>query len=323
MTIDTEEEFDWHAPASPKNRSVGHVAQLPRLQQLFESLGVRPTYVVDEPIATTPLSRDVFAEFLARGTCEVGAHCHPWVNPPIEEELTPRNTYLCNLPLPLQERKLTHLTDAIERAFGRRPTTYKAGRYGLDFALAPHLRRLGYTVDTSIIAYMDLSEDEGPDFGGFGNQPFRLGPPVVPHEPDDGAALLEIPCTVGFSRHPYSVWSKLHKVLSRPGIRRLRGIGALWHSRILRKVVMTPEGNDTRDLTNMIDVLGRDPDVVLNMTLHSPSIEPGHTPYVRTASEREEFLARLQTVLEHAQRRLSPRCLTLSEYAASLTEVRA
>lgn len=321
VTIDTEEEFDWSVSPSSNQRSVQHAAHLPRLQQLFEETGVRPTYVVDEPIAMTPLSRDVLREFLNRDACEIGAHCHPWVNQPLEEDITPRNSYLCNLPLDLQQRKITRLTEAIETAFGRRPTSFKAGRYGLDFAVVPHLRSLGYTVDTSVLAYMDMSEDEGPDFGHFGNEPFWIEPPLVPANGENGSALLEIPCTVGFSRRPFGAWSKVHRTLSQPAIRPLRCVGVLWHSRILRKVVITPEGNETSDLVRMIDVLARNPDAVVNVTLHSPSIDPGHTPYVRTQADLNQFLTRLRTILEHAQRQLSPKCLTLSEYAASLTEV--
>src|SRR5262245_29684535 len=121
VSIDTEEEFDWHAPVSPAQRSVRHTARLPRLQELFESLGVRPTYLIDHPIAATDESARVLDDFRRRGACEIGAHLHPWVNPPLDEEICPRNSYLSNLPLPLQEAKLHELTGTITRTFGSRP----------------------------------------------------------------------------------------------------------------------------------------------------------------------------------------------------------
>lgn len=98
VTIDTEEEFDWDAPVSPENNSVGHASHLPRLQELFEEEGVRPTYVVDYPIATTDVSARVLGQFARRGACEIGAHLHPWVIPLIEEPIEPRDSYLYNLP---------------------------------------------------------------------------------------------------------------------------------------------------------------------------------------------------------------------------------
>lgn len=43
VSIDTEEEFDWSAPVSPRQRSVRHVRHLPRLHEVFEETGARPT----------------------------------------------------------------------------------------------------------------------------------------------------------------------------------------------------------------------------------------------------------------------------------------
>jgi hypothetical protein len=314
VTIDTEEEFDWDAPVNPASRSVDHTVHLPRLQDLFDEVGVRATYVVDYPIASTPKSIEVFREFLARGTCEIGAHLHPWVNPPEEEEICPRNSFMSNLPLDLQQRKLKALTDTIEASFGRRPTTFKAGRYGIDFRLIPYMAELGYRVDTSVIAYMDFSDEDGPDFSTFGITPFRLESPLVPdmngHRP-----LVEIPCTVGFTRRPFGRWSRVHKFLSNPKLRPLRPIGIMWHLGVLRKIVLTPEGTELDDQLRLLKVLGRDEDAVLNVTLHSPSIEPGRTPYVRTDAELTSFLERLRGTLQYAISDLNARCLTMTEYA--------
>ena len=313
VTIDTEEEFDWGKPLSPRNRSVEHAAQLPRLQELFEDIGARPTYVVDHPIAATDESLEVLSEFLARESCEIGAHLHPWVNPPIAEEISPKNTYLCNLPLSLQQEKVALLTETIESGFGTRPVTFKAGRYGLDFALVPFLQSQGYTADTSVISFTDLSADRGPCFADFDNYPFALTPPLVP-ETNGEAPLLEIPVTVGFSRRPFRWWSRVHRFLSQERFRRLRPVGIMWHLQILRKAMLTPEGTALRDLTRLLEAIGKDTEVVLNVTLHSPSIAPGNTPYVRTPEDLEQFLTRLRTTLEYAVHRLGARSMTLSEF---------
>src|SRR4051812_41906356 len=82
VSVDTEEEFDWFAPFSAAQRSVGHVAQLPRLQRLFERYGVRPPYLVDHPIASSEESVGVLDGFLQGGACEIGAPLPPWVSPP-------------------------------------------------------------------------------------------------------------------------------------------------------------------------------------------------------------------------------------------------
>ena len=110
VTVDTEEEFDWNQPFSSAHRSVAAIADLPELQAVFDDCDVRPTYVIDHPVVATSSSQDVMRFLLSGGNCEIGAHLHPWVNPPHEEEITNHNSYLCNLPLDLQIRKLTVLT---------------------------------------------------------------------------------------------------------------------------------------------------------------------------------------------------------------------
>jgi len=202
VSVDTEEEFDWSGPFSSAQRSVGHVARLPRLHELFERCGVRATYLIDYPIAASAQSVQVLDGFLQRGNCEIGAHLHPWVNPPLVEKVNARNSYLCNLPLPLQQDKAAELTATITRAFGISPAVFKAGRYGLDFALAPVLLELGYRIDSSIMAYGNFTGDQGPSWERYSSDPFWLLPPLVP-ESGSREPLLEIPCTSGFVRRPF------------------------------------------------------------------------------------------------------------------------
>lgn len=319
VTIDTEEEFDWLAPVSPENTGVTHAQALPKIQTLFESLGVRPTYVVDYPIATTDSSQEVLSEFLARDACEIGAHLHPWVNPPIEEVIRPRNSYLCNLPLALQKEKLKRLTAAIEDAFGISPTTFKAGRYGIDFGLIPTLQKLGYTADTSVLAYTDWTYDEGPNFADFDNRPFQLTAPLFPQ--DAGySPIWEIPCTVGFSRQPFRFWSKVHRALSADKFHFFHPIGILWRTGVMRKNVLSPEGTELSDQIQLLKMLGQQTDVVLNVTLHSPSVEPGHTPFVRTKAELTLFLERLGETLRYAIEELKAVPMTFREFASSHQE---
>ena len=307
VSVDTEEEFDWSAPFSSARRSVGHSARLPRLHELFERCGVRPTYLIDHPIAANADSVRVLDGLLQRDNCEIGAHLHPWVNPPLVEEINARNSYLCNLPLSLQKDKTAELTQRITRAFGIPPTVFKAGRYGLDFALLPTLRELGYCVDSSIMAYGNFTEDGGPSWEPYGPEPFRLA--TEASEP-----LLEIPCTSGFIRRPFWWWAWVRRVVRQRPWSSLHIGGILWHLGLLRRVLLTPEGPQWPDLLRLMRALAKSSMPVMNLTLHSPSVEPGHTPYVRSESELQEFFDLLACMLEYAVGTLGARCMTLSEY---------
>ncbi len=314
VSVDTEEEFDWSGPFSSSQRSVGHIARLPRLHALFERCGVRPTYLIDHPIAACPDSVGVLSDLLQRGNCEIGAHLHPWVNPPLVEEVNTRNSYLCNLPLSLQQDKTAELTRTITRAFGIPPAVFKAGRYGLDFALVPTLQELGYSTDSSIMAYGNFTEDGGPSWERYGTEPFLLTPPLV--QVGNCQSLLEIPCTSGFIRRPFRWWAWVRRVVRKKPWSSLRLGGILWHLGLLRRVLLTPEGPQWPDLLRLMRALAKDPAPVLNLTLHSPSVEPGHTPYVRSEEELEEFFDLLRCMLEFAVGTLGVQCMTLSEYNA-------
>ena len=300
VTIDTEEEFDWQQPFSSQHQSVHAIQQLPRLQRLFDALDVWPTYVVDYPVATTPSSVRVLRALLEQGRCEVGAHLHPWVNPPLEEVISAPHSYLCNLPLALQQQKLVQLTEAIEQNLQVQPKTFKAGRYGLDFRLVPTLQELGYCVDTSVLAYTDMRADAGPDFSRHGSQPFLLGEDGQRSNAPHSASLLEVPCTAGFTRRPFAWSARVYRFAALSRLRLLRMRGVLWRTGMLRRVVLSPEGFETRDLLRLVECSYREGAQTLNVTLHSPSMEPGNTPYVRTAEELEVLLERLRRTLQHA-----------------------
>src|SRR3954447_16433300 len=140
VVIDTEEEFDWSKPFDPAADSVTNIGFQSLAQDIFDGYDLVPTYVVDYPVASTPAAVAVLRRFAAEGRCEIGAHLHPWVNPPAEGPVDVRHSYPGNLPSDIERRKLIALTDTIAASFGSRPTVYKAGRYGIGSATPAILR---------------------------------------------------------------------------------------------------------------------------------------------------------------------------------------
>ena len=53
VIVDTEEEFDWSKPFDRGKVGVGSIAAQERAQALFAPYGLRPTYVIDYPVANT------------------------------------------------------------------------------------------------------------------------------------------------------------------------------------------------------------------------------------------------------------------------------
>src|SRR5271168_4321700 len=122
-----------------------------RAQDIFDGYGSRPIYVVDYAVASQAEGYQPLREIFDRHACAIGAHLHPWVNPPFEEALSEHNSYGGNLPAGLEERKLRALVAMIQQSFDISPLFFKAGRYGVGRRTLDTLARLGIEVDFSIL----------------------------------------------------------------------------------------------------------------------------------------------------------------------------
>lgn len=303
VVIDTEEEFDWSQPLARENRSVRSIAAQPRAQEIFARYGIVPTYVIDYPVASDPDAAGLLREFQDSGAALIGAHLHPWVNPPHHEEVCPANSYPGNLPPALEEAKLLRLTEAIEGATGRRPRVYKAGRYGLGPNTPAILARLGYEVDVSVVPYTAFIEDGGPDFRNETPRPRRLGDGV-------GDDLLSLPLSVGFAGILRRWGPRVYPLASGPWGMRLHAPGVLARSRLLERIRLTPEGVDLDAQIRLTRALLKDGFRLFNYAYHSPSLAVGNTPYVQSERDLARFLDRMDRYFDFFVNRLGGRPAT-------------
>ena len=171
VVIDTEEEFNWSQDFSRQNTSVKSMRSIEKIQTIFNEYGIAPVYVVDYPVAFQPDGYRPLQEIHGSGRCLIGAHLHPWVNPPFDEQVSRRNSFPGNLPASLEAAKLRNLGELIGDRFGSRPAIYKAGRYGVGKQTAGIIEDQGYEVDLSVCPRMDYSAEHGPDFSRYGALP--------------------------------------------------------------------------------------------------------------------------------------------------------
>jgi len=303
VVVDTEEEFDWDAPFSRESTSVEALAELDRLQEVCTEHGVSPTYVCDWPVVTSDLGQRTLAKHLEAGRCDVGAHLHPWVTPPHTEEVTTHNSYPGNLPPDLEREKLECLTSAIEEHLGRRPRVYRAGRFGFGPRTAEALVALGYTVDVSPLAGFDLSGDGGPDWSALDPRTYSFGP-------DDG--LIGFPATGGFAG-----WlpggGGLHRALHTALPAALRLSGILSRLGAFERLMLSPEGYTLTHMQRLTRALLARGVRTFQLSLHSPSMLPGCTKYVRNPQERDELLARCADYFRWFREKVGGEMLTLTE----------
>ena len=307
VVVDTEEEFDWSAPPNPENRSVSNVQSLPMLQAIFERHGVVPAYVVDHPVAGSPEAVSVLKRYADAGACEIGAHLHPWVTPPVEEILDAWHAFAGNLPPDLERRKLETLTTVIRDAFGHSPQIFKAGAYGIGTHTARALADLGYRVDSSVVPFTNFTAMGGPNFEDWTSQPF---------ETTEG--IVELPLSTGFAGQ-FSAWGqRVFPALLAPLGRALHLPGIAARLALMERLRLSPEGHSLLDMVRLTRASLARGERLFMMTLHSSSLLPGATAYVGTEAERDAFLSRIDDYLRYFHQTLGGRSGTVSGIAASL-----
>jgi hypothetical protein len=302
IVVDTEEEFDWSRPFSRDNVSTRSIPAQAPAHRIYDRFAIVPTYVVDYPVATDPAAVAFLRGLKEAGKAEIGAHLHPWVTPPHLEEVNARNSYHCNLPPELERAKLAALTEAIAAGFGARPTIFKAGRYGYGPATGRILADLGYRVDCSFVPHTDFSSDGGPDFRGR---------PDRPHWLPEG--LLEVPLSVGFLGALPALGERTAALFDSRAAARLRIPGALARSGLVARSRLSPEGTPPDEQCRLIAAMIARGHRTFSLTYHSPSLAPGHTPYVRDAADLDRFLAAIEQVLGFFRDGIGGRFTTLSE----------
>lgn len=305
LTVDTEEEFDWTAPFRADGYGMSHVAQIGGFQEFCEDLGVAPVYLLTWPMAVSPQLRDILAAPVARGRAEIGIQLHPWVNPPFEEEITAATSYAGNLPPDLERRKFAVLHAAIGENFGVSPAIYRAGRYGLGSATAAMLQEAGIAIDSSVRRLFDYRPGGGPDY--------RLHP-GWPYWSGARGGLLELPLTTvhwGMLRRQ-GRW--LHPlVAAAPPI-----IGGLMaRVGLLERIALTPEGVTKDEAIRGIDIALDDGLPLLVLSFHSPSLAPGHTPYVRDRRDVAVLYDWIESIYAYCDQR-GVRPTTIGEIRAGL-----
>jgi peptidoglycan/xylan/chitin deacetylase (PgdA/CDA1 family) len=305
--IDTEGDNQWDA-AARVNQQFTNIYALPRLHALFARHGVRPTYVVTYPVVRDVQSADVLSRLLAQGDCEIGAHHHAWETPPCTADDVRRHPYASMLSRRQFEAQLTTLTDAIETAVGRRPVSYRSGRFGFSADHVAALERLGYAVESSVAPLFSELHKGGPEF---------VEAPLTPYflSYDSATApgtsnVLEIPVSAALNRRLPKFMQYAYARAPRPYTTRriLRGL------RLLRLRWLRPSYSSLEDMIALAGDLASAGEPVLNLLFHSSEAIVGGSPYNRTQGELDAFCDRLDRFLTFATGELGARPVTFTEF---------
>ena len=197
LTIDTEGDNQWE---HGQGLSVENIKYVPRFQDLCTRYKVKPTYLVTSEVCDDAFAKEIFSEYSLSKKAEIGAHLHSWTTPPFLNKEGYRHNdinhaFANELPTKLLADKIKYLTNQIENSFGKRPQSFRSGRYGFNKDVANLLMENSYLVDSSVTPFTSWSSHIGIP-NGTGGPDFQGEMPYPFYYDFDNGSLLEIPVTI-------------------------------------------------------------------------------------------------------------------------------
>ena len=203
ITIDTEGDNQWD---HGRPLTVENIKFIPPFQKLCNKYNIKPTYLVTSEVCQDDFARELFTYYISENTAEVGAHLHSWTTFPFLSKdgyrlNDAKHAFATDLPEYLLREKLKNLTLEIEESFGKRPISFRSGRYGFDERVAKILAENSYIVDSSVTPYTSWVHHKGIANGNGG--PDFMAYTAFPYEYNfHNSSLLEIPITILPTRFP-------------------------------------------------------------------------------------------------------------------------
>lgn len=313
FSIDVEEDMPGWRIQRPT--STANAERLPGLAELCRSEGVRPTWLCTYPMVTEPRARAVLERIAREGDCEIGTHLHPWNTPPfrgvpaLAGDEREHEYYLSLLGAERFRAKLASLHAAVGAVAGRAPTTFRAGRFGIDAETMGVLPEFGYRCDTSVTPLVHHWEDGGPDFRFAPQVPYRPARGDVSARGD--LPLVELPLSIALTRRLPAPLSRLY--LRLPRRTRLRGLLSRDWLRLVDFGWLYPARFDLALMARVARALHAAGNPLIHVFLHSSELSPGSSPYVQNEQQVEQCLARLRALFRCVRDELGAEPATLAE----------
>jgi hypothetical protein len=307
LTVDTEPDDQW-APPLPDGTlpdfTFANTRGLVRLRDFLHDRGAPVTWMTSYAVARDGESAGLLRRAAAEGD-EIAGHLHGWETPPFIAVDRSSRPFIGEYPAEVGRAKHQSLLAAHEEAFGARPVSYRAGRWGLDAIEVQHLAEAGYRIDSSVPPGIDFRDRKGlfrpgPDFRGHltggAPRPYRLGPlwevpaSITPVGLLGGGAAAAAVARACGRRGPGSAPAVLAScALAALGLQRLIWVRPLKHPRaqLIRA---------TRAL------LGRGAPI-LNVMFHSSEAFVGASPVSRRPADVERLYGDLDAIIATARAR--------------------
>lgn len=274
------------------------------LMPLLERHGARPTFFVSSEVLEDGRSVEALGSLGERA--ELASHLHADVIAPERRVFDLDGSMLDDFQTdydPATEReKLRTLTDLFTRTMGRRPVSFRAGRWAARSQTLDALEELGYRVDSSV-APLDVRRhrDNVVDYTRAPWQPYHPARDDLRRIGD--RAILEVPHTVVANPLVASLRRNLPATRLGGLLLPLRWLnpGRMSADHMIRTALMLERGcRGARRLS-------------VNVSFHSFELLPGRSPYAQTPGEQRLWLAALDGFLRFARENRTVIFATLGE----------
>ena len=296
LTIDTEADNQWD---HGREISVKNIQYIPRFQELCNKYSIKPTYLVTSEVCSDAIAQEILTEYLIKDEAEIGAHLHSWTTPPFLDidgyRYNDKNhAFASEIEAELMNKKIKSLTQQIENVFGKRPTSFRSGRYGFNADVAMALIENEYLVDSSVTPYTRWSANKGLP-NGKGGPDFTNKTPVPYSYTFENKTLIEIPITILPTLYPLNILPSLAKFY-------FQNVNELIMLKVIRKLLFQNQPLWLRPYETMNNELFASiikeakrinlPNIV--MMFHSSELMPGCSKYRKNESAVEHLYEQLE-----------------------------
>ena len=131
---------------------------------------------------------------------------------------------------------------------------------------------------------MNYAAEHGPDFRAFDARPFFFG---------SARRCSRCRARTGFAGFAGATLGPRAARAPRSRLpQRLRAVGILARLGVTNRIMLSPEGSTLDEMKAVTRALLADGLRTFTFSFHSPSVEPGHTPYVRSPADLGSFCSR-------------------------------
>jgi len=131
---------------------------------------------------------------------------------------------------------------------------------------------------------------------------YRFNPGEI-FEPDDTGSMVQLPASVGYLKGDFRRWNRVENMIRSSPVKHLGLLGILDRLSILQKVAFSPEIATGSQMCRLAETFFQKKYRYINLFFHSSTLLPGLTPFVKTESDRDEFLSRIEYLLAHLEER--------------------